>query len=194
LASGSYRAADPEVLPELDEPGAPSSVDDLDRPTPPSGIRSFEYRRESVPQEGELLDEIDLGNLGRLADKMFALGRRDAAVKIIASPIEQVVASARSQKVDDAVVDTAGFYAVKLARETLEGRWLDAAIELHLLAARALREETLQQVALLRSKHGMGDERLIELYYARLRAEMPYSTPGERLLCERIAGLLLGGS
>jgi hypothetical protein len=181
------------------------------RHTPPSGVGRFESasssaRASQVPSSGQraprggdappadTTTEVDAFEyLGRLADKMFTMGRVDAAQRILSSHLEEILEAARSGRtLDAALVDSAGHYAVKLANETLDGRWVDTAIELHHIASRPLREETIQQLASLRAKAPLGDDALIAKYYTRLRSNLARMTAAERVLCERIVCLLPG--
>ena len=133
-------------------------------------------------------------HVGRLADKMFTMGRVDQARKILSGNLEEIVTGARSGHFPSgALVDVAGRYAVKLASETLEAQWVDMALELHLLAVRPLREETIQQLASLRAKVPLGSDVLIEKrYYETLKGNAGRMSAGDRMLCERVACLLPG--
>jgi pSer/pThr/pTyr-binding forkhead associated (FHA) protein len=192
---------------EEDRPTMPQLDPGLDRPTPASGVGAFEpassvraprsSARTAVDtsRPSEPTTEVDAFEyLGRLADKMFTMGRVDAALKILASNLQEILSSARAGKMPaPPLVDAAGRYALKLANETLDGGWVDMAIELHLLAVRPLREETVQQLAAIRSKAPLGTDALIAQYYERLRGNMAFMAPSDRLLCERVACLLRGG-
>jgi hypothetical protein len=134
--------------------------------------------------------------VARLADKMLTMGRIDGALRILSGHLEDILVGARSgMSMEGRLVDTAGRYAMKLAHETLDPRWVNLTIELHLITCRPLREETLQQLASLRGKVPIGDDRLIHRYYERLLSEKSTMTSGDRVLCERVACLLpsLGG-
>lgn len=184
------------------------------RPTPASGVGTFhkvkipdtstsaEMRAmipnavtmrpggEQSPEQATA--EVDAFEyLGRLADKMFTMGRVDAARRILSSHLDDLLAGAQSgRSLSPGLVDTAGRYAVKLANETLDGKWVDVAIEIHLIACRPMREETIQQLSALRTKAPVGQSALIARYYEKLRASMAGHSPSERILCERVASLL----
>lgn len=180
---------------------------DLDRPTPSSGVSVFEpVRSQPAPSSQNRAsrsrldtDPGDLGTsetetfeyVGRLADKMFTMGRVDAAQKLLEGHLTALLQSTRSGQVPSGpLVDAAGRYAVKLAGETLSGRWVDMAIELHLVACRPLREETIQQLAALRAKAPIGSEELLVRYHERLRGNLSVMNGVDRVLCERVACLL----
>lgn len=179
------------------------------RPTPDSGIGPFHkvstpapstsaemratipYADTLRPNEQATADVDAFEYLGRLADKMFTMGRVDAARRILSSHLDELLEGARGGRpLTPALVDSAGRYAVKLANETLDGKWVDVAVEIHLLACRPMREDTVQQLSALRAKAPVGSASLIARYYERLRANMAGHSPAERVLCERVASLL----
>lgn len=185
---------------EEDHPTSPGIEDEFDRPTPSSGVSAFDPvsgRRVTVPsgpgsvreEEAKTLEGFE--GLTHLADKMFTMGRVDAALRILAEPLEAIREGARLGHLPPpTLLDAVGRYAVKLANDTLDGQWVDLAIELHLLAVRPLREETIQQLAALRAKAPIGSDDLIARYYQRLRGAMASFSPGERILSERVACLV----
>ena len=85
------------------------------------------------------------------------------------------------------VIDALGHYAVKLANATDDLHWVDAAIEVHLVAARPLRLETLRQLETLRARGPLGNDALMARYYETIRARLWSMTPDERILVSRIA-------
>ena len=186
-----------------DRPTIPVAEEDLERPTPSSGVSAFDpvsSGRATLPrgqasarsfpdEEPKTLEGFD--GLTHLADKMFTMGRVDAALRILAEPLEALREGARLGHLPPpSVLDSLGRYAVKLANETLDGSWVDLAIESHLLAVRPLREETIQQLAALRAKVPIGSDELIARYYQRLRGAMAAFSATERILSERVACLL----
>jgi pSer/pThr/pTyr-binding forkhead associated (FHA) protein len=179
------------------------------RPTPPSRVGPFHKvktpetltsaeMRASAPASPTLhpgeqaTTEVDAFEyLGRLADKMFTMGRVDAARRILSSHLDELLEGARGGRaLSPSLVDSAGRYAVKLANETLDGKWVDVAVEVHLIACRPMREETVQQLSALRAKAPVGESALIAKYYEKLRVSMAGHSPAERILCERVASLL----
>lgn len=142
--------------------------------------------REAAPPQ---VDSIQY--LGRLADKMFAMGRVDAAVKILDGRLGDLLSAARAGQLPDAhELDAAGRYAMRLANETLNARWVDTAVELHLLACRPMREDTAQQLASLRSKAPLGSTALLHRYHEKLRSNMSDMSAAERLLCDGVSRLV----
>jgi pSer/pThr/pTyr-binding forkhead associated (FHA) protein len=180
-----------------------------DRSTPDSGVSAFEplpsvpapssrKRRAMSRLDTERPDEAvsdaeAFEYLGRLADKMFALGRVEAAQKLLEVPLVDLLESTRAGRIpSDVVLAVAGRYAVKLAGETRSGQWVDLAVELHLFACRPFREETIQQLAALRAKSSLGNDALLYRYHERLRGSLELMNGVERMLCERVACLLPG--
>ena len=180
----------------------------LDRPTPASGVSAFEPspvgagavvartgvehpRRDGAPRGADVPGGQRFEYFGRLADKMFTMGRVDAAQKLLEGHLRELLEGARAGRIPNGpLVDSAGRYAVKLAGETLSAHWVDLAIELHLAACRPLREETVQQLASLRAKVPIGSDALLRRYHERLRGNLALMTAADRVLCERVACLL----
>jgi hypothetical protein len=122
---------------------------------------------------------------------MFSVGRVQSALEILGDPIRAVLEKARNgSAVETADVDLAGWYAVKLAAETMDGAWIDTAVELHFIACRPLAEDTLARLVALRSKKALGDERYLRVYADHLRANLESMDAPDVMLCERIFGLL----
>jgi hypothetical protein len=196
------RRADEErpTMPILEPYHASSHADE-----PASGVTVFEPRSEAPSSRSRSAaarldterplpsDVAALEYAGRLADKMFTMGRVDAAQNLLQGPLEELLASARAgHQPSVEVVDAAGRYALKLANETLSGRWVDLAIELHLVVCRPLREETIQSLASLRAKAPLGTQSLLVRYHDRLRGNLASMGPSERVLYERVTCLVPG--
>jgi len=185
---------------ELERRQTPASgVGPFHRVSAPAAASMSSELRATAPYPGDTLRpgeqataEVDAFEyLGRLADKMFTMGRVDAARRILSSHLDDLLEGARGGRaLSSGLVDSAGRYAVKLANETLDGKWVDVAIEIHLIACRPMREETVQQLFALRAKAPVGSSALIARYYEKLRANMAGHSPSERVLCERVASLL----
>jgi pSer/pThr/pTyr-binding forkhead associated (FHA) protein len=181
---GAYKVKTPQ----------PSTSSEIRSMAPSSDTRATAPNNSATIRPGgeQSTAEVDAFEyLGRLADKMFTMGRVDAARRILSSHLDDLLDGARSGRtISPALVDSAGRYAVKLANETLDGKWVDVAVEIHLIACRPMREETVQQLSALRAKAPLGHDVLIARYYEKLRASMAGHSPAERVLCERVASLL----
>jgi hypothetical protein len=141
-------------------------------------------------QSGEIDLPESIQYLGRLADKMFTMGRIDAAVNILAGPIAQLLAATKGGLVPEMEeVDAAGRYCIKLATETLDARWVDSAIELHLVTCRPLRADTVEQFSVLRAKVPVGSSSLLRRYQEKLRGHMAGMNADDRALSERVGKL-----
>jgi pSer/pThr/pTyr-binding forkhead associated (FHA) protein len=197
-------ADDRETAPAL------SPEDDEGRPTPSSGVAEFrkevasevvrspssrrrtsKHSTETLPPEEPTTQLEDFEYLGHLADKMFTMGRVDAARNILESHLNEILMGTRAgRRPSLKLLDAASRYAVKLAQETLDGRWVDAAVEMHLIMCRPFREETIQQLASLRAKAAIGSDELLTRYYERLRGNLASMSIAERILVERVACLV----
>jgi pSer/pThr/pTyr-binding forkhead associated (FHA) protein len=187
----------------LVENASPEEEEDEDRKTPLSGVsvvgRVALSQRQSdalgvATERGERRTTFDVTTLesaGRLADRMFALGRVDAGRQILAEPLLEIVGATRSGRSHDSqLVDAVGRCAMRLAQETLDGKWVNLAIEIHLAVARPLRAVTLQQLLAIRAKISVVDDALIARYYERLRSRRDTLDSTDRVLCEQIAALV----
>lgn len=174
-------------------------------PTPSSGVKvlaqiplsksadSFRIAETTRVLRAPIAGSAQFESAARLADRVLALGRSEAAAEILADPIANVLAAALSGSIPDSeTVDSLGRSALKLANATHDGAWVDAAIEVHLLAARPLRLETLRQLVLLRARTGIGDDDLLTRYYETLRSQMGSMSRGEQTLVALVADLVPG--
>jgi hypothetical protein len=85
--------------------------------------------------------------LGRLADRMLAMGRYAAATRILNEHMRGLLAAVRAgQQPLDSVFDRSCHYALKLAAAGRDGGWVDYVIELHLGPRRVLSSKTLGQL------------------------------------------------
>jgi len=189
------RPTTPELEPYESSSETPSGISVFEsvrsEPKPSSHTRKSESRVETERPAEDTSEAQALEYAGRLADKMFTMGRLDAAQTILAPPLEELLASARIGRIPaPPLLDAAGKYAVKLANETLSGQWVDVAVELHLLACRPLREETIQHLASLRAKGPIGSDSLLIRDHERLRGHLAAMAPQDRILCERVACLV----
>lgn len=158
----------------------------------PCGI----LREEPMPErdlpdsEQSTAHSAGLDYLGRLADKMFAMGRVDAAKRILSSHLEEMLAAVkRGRTVEPKIIDLAARYSIRLAGETLEAHWVDLAVDLHISAKHTMLADNVQRLAALRAKAPIGSADLLQRYSEQLRSMRENLSPAERIIAERIACL-----
>jgi hypothetical protein len=79
--------------------------------------------------------------LGKMVDKFIAAGRVADAERVVHDHMMRVLDGARvALVVPQEVCDAAGEQAMKLARASRNGRWVDYAVELHMRAHRVMSE------------------------------------------------------
>jgi hypothetical protein len=156
---------------------------------PADMIASATQRR--APKPTDAIDALE--SAGRLADRMFTMGRADAGRKILSEPLEEILGGARRGELPSPeITDAAGRLAARLAHQTLDARWIDVALELHLIGNRPLRVATLQQIVGFRAKVPGAGDALLPRYYEQLRSFASGFDSEERNLVDRIASLLPG--
>ena len=129
-------------------------------------------------------------HVGRLADKMLALGRAAEAVRLLTDHIENVLDGARrGSALESTLVDTTSRYALRLAEATGNGRWVDRAIELHSLATRPFAEATLEQLECALPMIDGVSEGPFVAYRRALLARRSGMTVLERVLVRRFESL-----
>lgn len=178
--------------------------DPSDRATPSSGVAvvgklmgkvdkaSRPAHWEAATQRGLRPIESDLEAIesaGRLAERMFALGRPFVGRDILSAPLIQILEVARDgRSLAPKTLDAAGRYAVKLAQEVFDAKWVNLAIEIHLHAGHPMKTETLEQIILLRKKAPIGDDVLFAQYHERMHALMEFMPLQARLLYSELVG------
>lgn len=174
----------------------------VDRSTPSSGVSLAD--RTAVARESDhwgIATERNAGragpdaggieSVGRVAERMFALGRPLDGRDVLSEPLKAVLASARDGRIPDtSVLDAAARYAMRLAQEVYDANWVNFAVEIHLLADYPMRVETLRQIVALRKKAPIGDDALIARYHARLCGRIGSMPLAERLLYAELANHL----
>jgi pSer/pThr/pTyr-binding forkhead associated (FHA) protein len=128
--------------------------------------------------------------LGRLADRMLATGRKDAAAKILSGHMKAVLGGVRAgSTLPEEVVDGSTRYAMKLAAASQEGTWIDYVIDLHSALRRPLPAEVLEQVQSLFSRGVKADRELLSSYKQLLRSSMLEGAGMDRGLVDSILAL-----
>ena len=89
-----------------------------------------------------------LQTLGRLADRMLAAGRMDAAERVMTGHLRNVLeAVQRHDPVGEDVLQTATHYALKLADALKSSDWSGYVLELHIALERPLGQEVAKKLS-----------------------------------------------
>jgi hypothetical protein len=164
---------------------------------PRSGVRLIEPGGEFPARDGQDSYQSPSGVSEYLAgphQAIFPPGMLDTVAATLSSHVDHILnAMARRRPVPDAVVDTAGWYCVKMAQVTQQSRWLGTAIELHLLAGRILREETLDEAIALTLRGIRCDAALVRNYIRKLADADRSLAECHRGLMDRLATLAQSG-
>ena len=123
-------------------------------------------------------------------DKAFAAGRIGDAERLLSGQLRSPLTAARAGKtVPVATVDWCVQQALRLARGTAKGAWVDYAVESYLHARRAMPAAIVDDLySLLRIAKPI-DIALLRRYVAVLGELESTLAPNERFLVRRIAGL-----
>jgi len=164
---------------------------------PTSGVRLIEAEREAAVPDSRDTCDSPTGVSEYLTGPrpvIFPPGMLDTASATLASHVQHLLnAIGREQPVPDAVIDTAGWYCVKMGQVTHQSRWLDAAVQLHLAGRRIMRDETLAEALRLTRSGVQCDLALVRNYIRAVVDDNPTFADEERqhrpALRERLAAL-----
>lgn len=133
-------------------------------------------------------DAFDL--LGGVADKVLAMGRGAEAERILSNYLRNLLASQRrgGMEANPVVIEKATSYAIKLARATGKGSWVDYAIELNQLCQKPLPGVIVEELYQFVRQVDI-DLKLLREYVAVLKAKEHGLGPAERFIVQRIEGL-----
>jgi hypothetical protein len=146
---------------------------------PHPGMEGFEAQR-TEKQEGLL-------TMARMADRMIAMGRKEAAARLLGDHLTGALAKAKEgQTIPRQVQETVGIYGMKLADITRDGNWANLAIELFELCRRPLPEKAIALLESSVERLETFDRTTWERYQAVLSEVASELPPGERELAERI--------
>src|SRR5690606_21830919 len=133
-----------------------------------------------------------------LAEKAFALGKRDDAERLLRPQLESLLALAQSKgELDDALFSAAAQAALRLVDQGPATRWIDWLFAFHESASRLMSLEIIDGLYEKARKVGYADPRPAHAYVASLAAAARDYGPAERFRLKRIEGLvrvLRGGS
>lgn len=163
-----------EELLTIDEPGVES-------PLPPPRAQLSTEKADVVT------------TLGRLADRMLTMGRFDAAERVLATQLREVLDGARAghavpADVHEAVVE----YGMRLAEVTRKPEWIDYVVELHHIEARVMAGPLITRLGALLPVVGHGvDRELLFFYKEAIRNKRAELSLTDQVSCDRILKLEL---
>lgn len=129
--------------------------------------------------------------LGGVADKVLALGRGDEAEKILGNLLRNLLDKVRKNRAiaNDAALEKAAAYAVKIASVTGNGKWVDYAIELFTHLERPLPAQVVDELYTVLRTIREFNRSALRVYAAMLREKQDSYGPNGRFLVQRIEGL-----
>lgn len=129
--------------------------------------------------------------LGILVDKTLALGRSQEAVKLLAPPLERLLAELLAGRpVPGSVCDTAASYLTRLAEATLDGQWLNQAVLMFTCQKRPLPQASIDRLyGCLRKLRGC-DWPQFRSYVEMLQSRAEQLSASERFALKRLEGLV----
>lgn len=131
-----------------------------------------------------------LSTMARMADRMIAMGRHDAAARLLGDHLKGVLAKAKEGRaVPRDVLDTVGVYGLKLTEVTHDATWANLAVELHLMARRPLPEKSVASLESVVARVSGIDKQLLLRFKAVLRDAADNLSRDEWALVERILKL-----
>ncbi|MCA9630772.1 MAG: FHA domain-containing protein [Myxococcales bacterium] len=143
-----------------------------------------------VPAMSSTVDGDPLDYLGRLADKMLALGRVEAAERVLGAHLREIEGLARSGA---PVVATdlmlAAKYALRLAGAACAPEWANYTIRLYALARRPMPTPVSTELGALLRRIPHVDRQLMVRYQEFLAAHMHQMAPADRELCHQVLAL-----
>jgi hypothetical protein len=137
------------------------------------------------------LEAHSLDLLGTLAEKSLTLGRAEEAAHLLTPTLEEVLRRARAGRAAELpsrVLVKAAQYAALLADATERGSWVDYAVALFDALQQPLPAAVVDQLYVTVRKLANIDRVALRAYVERLR-ERPNSSPADRFVIQRLAGL-----
>jgi hypothetical protein len=160
-----------------------------------------EWRKQPKPEEPPPTEHVittqkadAFETLGRLADRMLASGRHDAAAKILSGHMRSVLTGVRDgRQPPPEVLAGSTRYAMKLAAACQEASWLNYVIELHLALKLPVNVDVLAQLQGLVQRGLKIDRELLSNYKRVLRTAILDGAPHDRALVDSILALDTSG-
>ena len=128
--------------------------------------------------------------LAGIAHKALSLGRFDEAERLLSGHLDLLLKrTIEGDAVADDVVRDATRYALKLARGTGKGRWLDWVFRVHNARAVMLTPVIIDELHELVRQLKYGQPKYLREYLTTLRAQIADLSPTDRFLLKRLEGL-----
>lgn len=126
-----------------------------------------------------------------LAEKAFALGKRDDAERLLRPQLEAILANARSTGgIDDELFSTATRYALRLVGGGRASEWIDWIFALHTSTSRLMSIELIDALHETVRRAGYSNTRPAHSYIESLTAASADYGPAERFRLRRLEGLV----
>lgn len=117
---------------------------------PVASLKPADLPHDAPEGEPEVdTQQVDaIATLGRLADRMLAMGRVDAAARILGGHLRGVREGVeRGERLSARALQDMTAYALKLAGATRSGEWIDVVVAVHLAHRKMLEPEVVRQIA-----------------------------------------------
>jgi hypothetical protein len=126
-----------------------------------------------------------------LAEKAFAMGKRDDAERLLKPQLDSILESARSTgKIDDELFAAASSFARRLVGPGHAAQWIDWLFALHTSTARLMSIELIEALHEDVRKAGYSNTKPVHTYVETLAAAAPEYGPAERFRLKRLEGLV----
>jgi hypothetical protein len=158
--------------------------------------------RESHPGEWEEAEDTRMGEtrdvLEGIAAQAINMGRYDEAERMLLPHMDMLLERAvRQQPLSklkeedpDEVFRTAIGNALELAQGLREPKWIDWVFRMHLATGRLMDEQTIERLHTLVRNLEYKRRRYVRVYLHGIRNQTPDYGPSERLLANRLDGLV----
>lgn len=167
------------------EPGQPPPSSDGVLRAQLGSIRVHDARSDYAPHMTEKADALQV--LGRLADRAMVMGNYEGAERVLESHLDNLLAASRNDVViSDAQMEAASRYALRLADALQKAKWVDFAVELHLIAGKVMCDWCTTRLALVAPTAPGIDQEQLFFYQEMLKAKLAALSDEERARAEQI--------
>ena len=129
-----------------------------------------------------------LSLIGGVADKALAMGRADEAERILQRALSDALVKAPQGDLNPEFAERAADYAIRLARGTGKGAWIDYVFELYTALRSLLPARLVDDLYAVVRKVKHTDKARVRAYTACLREISNGFGPAERFIQQRIEG------